>query len=315
MAEPVRLTMAILNHGQWDALRDGMIQPKGIALEQIDVEQPPMIYRRMVRNLEFDVAEVAITTFLCARSFGIPITALPVFTNRDLTMTQIVSRVASGIRAPKDLEGKRVGMRSYTVTNNTQARALLNSELGVDTNRVTWVVTEDAHVAEYREPPNVQRAPSGKSLEEMLQAGEIDAGIQLRIKPGGDFRALLSEVEADEVGVRYLRRTGVYPIGHIMTVKDATLRAHPWIAEELFRAFKASKDAYVAGLDTRPNPGERDRQSVRNREIVGGDPLPFGLPRNRASMEGMVRWNVDQQVIRSPLDIDSLFAAGTHELD
>jgi len=315
MAEPVRLTMALLNHGQWDALRDGRVKPSGIELQHIEVNPPPMIYRRMVRNLEFDVAEVAITTFLCAKSFDKPISAIPVFSNRDVTMSPIVYNVRSGIKAPKDLEGKRVGMRSYTVTNNTQARALLKSEFGVDTDKVTWVVTEDAHVAEYREPPNVEYAPEGKTLEGMLKAGEIDAGIQLRVPAEGDIRVLLTEEEADEVGLRYYRRTGVYPIGHLITIKDDVLRSHPWIAAELFRAFTASKETYLAGLGQRTDLTERDKQSLRNREIVGGDPLPFGLGRNRKDMEAMIQWDLEQKVIPQPLEVDSLFAPGTLDLE
>lgn len=314
MADDLRLSIAVLDHGQWDALMDGRVKPEGIELDRIEVDRPPMIYRRMVRGLEFDVAEVAITTYLCAKSFDIPITALPVFSNRDLTMAEIVVNAGSGIERPKDLEGKRVGMRSYTVTNNTQARALLRSEFGVDTEAVRWVVTEDAHVAQYKEPSNVEFAPEGRTLEEMLEAGEIDAGIQLRSKPEGALRLLLTQEERDATALSFYKTTGVYPIGHLMTVKDEVLDANPWVAAALFRAFSASKDSYVAGLDGLESPNARDRQSIRNREIVGGDPLPFGLARNRKAMEGMVAMDVGQKIIPRAMDVDGLFAAGTHEL-
>ena len=314
MAGDLRLSIAVLDHGQWDALKDGRVTPEGVELDHIDVDRPPMIYRRMVRGLEFDVAEVAITTYLCAKSFDIPITALPVFSNRDLTMAEIVVNASSGIERPKDLEGKRVGMRSYTVTNNTQARALLRSEFDVDTDSVRWVVTEDAHVAQYKEPPNVELAPEGRTLEEMLEAGEIDAGIQLRSKPVGGIRLLLTQEERDAAALSFYKRTGVYPIGHLMTVKDEVLDANPWVAAALFRAFAASKDRYVAGLDGLESPGARDLQSIRNRQIVGGDPLPFGLARNRTAMEGMVAMDVGQRIIPNAMDVDGLFAAGTHDL-
>ena len=314
MAGDLRLTIAVLNHGQWDALKDGRVTPDGIELDHISVEPAPAIYRRMVRDLEFDIAEVAITTYLCAKSFDIPITALPVFSNRDVTMAEIVVNANSGIERPKDLEGKRVGMRSYTVTNNTQARALLHSEFGVDTDAVRWVVTEDAHVAQYTEPSNVERAPEGRTLEEMLEAGEIDAGIQLRSKPGDNIRLLLTQEERDATALSFYKKTGVYPIGHLMTVKDEVLAANPWVAAALFNAFAASKDRYVEGLGALESPGARDRQSIRNREIVGGDPLPFGLARNRKSMEGMVAMDVGQKIIPHAMDVDGLFAAGTHDL-
>src|SRR5437867_9006887 len=150
MAQDLHLSMALLNHGQWDSLRDGSVKPNGITLDVSDMQQGPTIYRRMVREQAWDIAEVAITTFLCAKSFNKPITAIPVFSNRDVTMSEILINTKSGIKEPKDLEGKKVGLRSFTVTNNTQARALLKLELGVNTNAVNWVVTEDAHVAEYQ---------------------------------------------------------------------------------------------------------------------------------------------------------------------
>src|SRR4029453_15025519 len=117
--------------------------------------------------------------------------------------------------------------------------------------------------------------------------------------------------EATEVGLRFFRRTGVYPVGHVMTVKNDTLNAHPWVAIEMFRAFKASKDLYLTGLEQRSNLGRRDLQSLRNRELVGGDPLPFGLKRNRKSIEAMMEIDVQQRIIPKPFDVDSLFAPNT----
>ena len=316
MPDDVKVTMALLNHGQWDALRDGSVKPNGIAIEMSETTQGPQIYRRMVREEAWDVAEVAITTFLCAKAFNKPISAIPVFSNRDVTMSEIVINARSGIKQPKDLEGKRVGMRSFTVTNNTQARALLKLELGVNTNAITWVVTEDAHVAEYKEPANVERAPEGTTLEEMLKAGDIDAAIQVRVKDGGDdIRPLLNEEEANEVGLSYFKKTGVYPIGHVIAIRDETLKAYPWIGGELFRAFKASKDRYVGSLDSKTELNERDRQAIRNRELVGGDPLPFGLRRNRRSFEAMIQWGKDQKIIPQVLEADGLFAQGTRDID
>ena len=239
----LRLKIAVFPHGQWDGLRDGRAKPEGIALEH--VQASPNTYRRMVRNLEFDIAEVALTTFVAAKWFGVPITGIPIFSNRDVTMSPISYNVRSGIEAPKDLEGKWVGLRSYTVTNTTQCRALLNSEFGVDTNSIQYSVSEDAHVAQYVNPPNVTQIPPGKTLEQMLADGELDAGLQLASEPGGDIRLLFTEEEADEVGLGFFKRTGIYPIGHVMTIKDTVLEEHPWVGPAMFKAFTESKDLYV----------------------------------------------------------------------
>ncbi len=302
----LRLTIAIFKHGQWDALRDGEVSPDGIVLQHVEVGSP---YRPMVRELAFDVAEIALTTYVCAKSFDIPITAIPIFSNRDVTMTPVVYNTRSGIKQPKDLEGKRVGIRSYTVTNNTQCRGLLSYGYGVDTSKVRWVVSDDAHVAEYRDPENVERAPDGQRLEDMLAAGDIDAGVQLRAEVGGDLQYLINEEQGDEIGLRFFRETGVYPIGHVMTITDAVLEQHPWVGRSLFEAFVESKDRYLEGLDKRADVSRRDTQAIRNREIVGGDPFPMGLALNRKSMEGMLDMYVEQQIIPASMTVDSLFAA------
>ena len=309
----LRLKIAMFPHSQWDALRDGRAKPEGVELEH--VQASPNTYRRMVRNLEFDVAEVALTTFVAAKWFGIPITGIPIFSNRDVTMSPISYNARSGIAGPKDLEGKRVGLRSYTVTNTTQCRALLNYEFGVDTDSVQYSVSEDAHVAQYVNPPNVTQISGEKTLEQMLADGELDAGLQLAVEPGGDIRLLFTEEEADEVGLGYFRRTGVYPIGHVMTIKDEALRKHPWVGPAMFKAFVESKELYVDALSSLANPGRRDLQALRNRDLVGGDPFPMGMAKNRKAMEAMLRIDVDQHIIPELMDVDSLFAPNTLDLE
>ena len=309
----LRLKIAVFPHGQWDGLRDGRAKPEGIELEH--VQASPNTYRRMVRNLEFDVAEVALTTFVAAKWFGVPITGIPIFSNRDVTMSPISYNVRSGIKTPKDLEGKRVGLRSYTVTNTTQCRALLNYEFGVDTDSIQYSVSEDAHVAQYVNPPNVTQISGEKTLEQMLADGELDAGLQLAAEPEGDIRLLLTEEEADEVGLGFFRRTGVYPIGHVMTLKDEVLREHPWVGPAMFKAFTESKDLYVNSLSSMTDPGKRDLQALRNRELVGGDPFPMGMAGNRKAMEAMIRMDVDQHIIPEPMDVNSLFAPDTLALE
>ena len=305
----LRLNIAVFPHGQWDGLRDGRAKPEGVEFEH--AQASPNTYRRMVRGLEFDVAEVALTTFVAAKWFGVPITGIPIFSNRDVTMSLITVNVRSGVNAPKDLEGKRVGLRSYTVTNTTQCRALLNYEFGVDTDSIRYSVSEDAHVAQYVNPPNVTQTSGEKTLEAMLADAELDAVLQPSVEPEGDVRLLLTEEEADEAGLRYFRRTGIYPIGHVMTIKDDVLREHPWVAAAMFDAFAASKDLYVDSLSGLANPNRRDLQALRNRELVGGDPFPMGMAANRRAMEAMLQMYVDQHIIPEPMDADSLFAPST----
>ena len=202
----LRLKTATFPHGQWDGLKDGRVKPEGIELEH--VQASPNTYRRMVRDLEFDVAEVALTTFVAAKWFGVPITGIPIFSNRDVTMSPISYNVRAGIKNPKDLEGKRIGLRSYTVTNTTQCRALLSYEFGVDTDSIRYSVSEDAHVAQYVNPPNVTQIPSDKTLEQMLADGELDAGLQLAVKPEGNIQAAVHRGGSERSGPWILRKDG-----------------------------------------------------------------------------------------------------------
>jgi 4,5-dihydroxyphthalate decarboxylase len=179
---------------------------------------------------------------------------------------------------------------------------------------VTWVITEDAHVAEYEPPANVEMH-EGADPAIMLASGDIDALLAPRIQAGEGQKLLWTEQEAEDVAVGYWRRTGVYPIGHIMVAKDETLQANPWIVASLFRAFNESKLIYLNELHRRSQLNARDNQVIHNQEIIGGDPLPHGLARNRTALEAAVQMNFGQHVIQEPLDIDSLFAPGSADLE
>ncbi|MGQ0651749.1 MAG: hypothetical protein ACT4P4_05700, partial [Betaproteobacteria bacterium] len=143
-------------------------------LEFADVKVPNTAFKRVVRDLEFDVAELAIVTFLLAKAHGKPLRLLPAVLTARFQHPLLVS--AKGLK-PKDLEGKKVGQRSYSVTTAAWIRGILAQEYGVDLGRIEWVTFEEPHVAEFRDPPNVTRAAAGKDVTQMLLAGELDAAI------------------------------------------------------------------------------------------------------------------------------------------
>src|SRR6202030_455084 len=155
---------------------------------------------------------MAITTYLCARAYGKPMTAVPVFLVRAFHHGAILAHTKSGIRSPKDLEGKRVGVnRGYTVTTGVWARGILQQEYGVDLSKITWVLSGDEHVAEYRAPANVVPIEPGKKMEAMLVSGELAAAIGVDVK-SPDVQPLIPN--ALEAGLAALRRRGLYPINH-----------------------------------------------------------------------------------------------------
>jgi ABC-type nitrate/sulfonate/bicarbonate transport system substrate-binding protein len=310
----VHLRTVTRTQGSNAALKDGTVTPRGFVL---DFEEVPVLihgFRRMVRGLEFDVCELAFTTYLCAKAYGKRLTALPIFLVRGFHHGAIVCNTAAGIREPNDLEGRRVGVnRGYTVTTGLWARGILAAEHGVDLDRVTWVLSGDEHVAEFRPPANVVSIEEGQDLAGMLAAGELAAAIGVSVDHP-DVAPLIPH--ATEAGYEALRRRGHYPINHLVVVKDELLEAQPELAAAVFDAFAEAKSLYVerlrAGAIADPSPADRMHQRVL--EITGADPLPYGVEPNRANIEELIDHAVSQGILDRRPSVDGLFAESTLEL-
>jgi len=174
----LKLKTVTRTQGNNRALKDGTVKPEDFAFDFIEVDPLIAAFRRMVRGSEFDICEMAITTYICARAHGKPMTAVPVFLVRAFHHGAILVNTKAGIRTPKDLEGKKVGVnRGYTVTTGVWARSILQEEHGVDLSQITWVLSGDEHVAEYRAPANVVPIEPGKKMGDMLASGELVAAI------------------------------------------------------------------------------------------------------------------------------------------
>jgi 4,5-dihydroxyphthalate decarboxylase len=298
--------------GATRALKDGSVRGEGFAFEFEEIPVLPRAFRRMVRGLEFDVSEMAFTTYLCARAHGKPFTALPVFLVRGFHHGAIV-RGPDGAREPRELEGRRVGVnRGYTVTTGVWARGILADEHGVDLSRVTWVLSGDEHVAEYRPPPNVVPVEPGGDLAEMVVTGELAAGVGVT----GDRGGLTPLIPDAENAALAALRQGFYPINHLLVVRDDLLDAHPELAAALFRTYAEAKRRYLerlrGGVIDDPEPDDRRYQQVM--EITGADPLPYGIGPNRAMIERLIQYAVSQRILDRPPSVESLFPASTHEL-
>jgi len=303
-------------HGVTRALQDGTVAPRRFALEFEEVPGLIPAFRRMVRGLEFDVCEMAFTTYLCARAYGKPFTALPVFPVRAFHHGAIVRGAGpASAAAPKDLEGRRAGVnRGYTVTTGVWARGILADQYGVDLDRVTWVLSGDEHVAEYVPPANVTSLEPGGDLAGLVESGELAAGIGLAAdRPG--LQTLIPH--AAQAGFDALRRDGLYPINHLVVVRDDLLAAHRGLAADLFWAFARAKDRYTQRLnrDQTGPQGATDRMYRRVMAITGKDPLPYGVGPNRAMIELLIRHAVRQRILDGPGPApETLFAEGTADL-
>ncbi len=309
----IRLKTVTRTQGNNQALKDGSVQPQGFAFDFVEVPVLIDAFRRMVRGLEFDVSEMALTTFLCARAHGKRFTGLPVFLMRAFHHGALLRSADSTIREPKDLQGKKIGVnRGYTVTTGLWARQVLQHQYGVDLKSITWVLSGDEHVAEYRPPADVVPIGAGQTMAAMLESGELAAAIG--IEPGPGLVPVIANPK--EAGFEALRRTGHYPINHLMVVRDDVLAARPELAAQIFEAFAEAKRLYVQRLraGTIDAPGPIDEMYRRVMEITGRDPLPYGLEPNRAMLEQAVQAACEQGIVAEPAALESLFAPGTHAL-
>jgi len=284
MTTPLLLRTAIGNYAHARALKDGTVGSDRLRLEFVDVEPITRAFRRMVRTLEFDVCEIALATLAQAHELGKPITGLPVVLMGGLHHGALVCLQHSALRGPSDLVGKRVGVRAYSQTTGVWVRGILRADYGIDAEAITWVTEEDAHVQEYRDPPNVLRAQAGRTLLEMLRAGEIDAAIALRGTAPGEARTVIPN--AGEAAQAWWRRTGVNPVNHVVAVRDNLLAEHPWLAGELFTLFAAAKAR---------SPGQSPA---------------YGMAANRASIDLLLAFAAEQRLTRERYRAEQLFAAG-----
>ncbi|HEX3785472.1 MAG TPA: hypothetical protein VHX38_37960 [Pseudonocardiaceae bacterium] len=309
-----RLTTVIRTQGHTAALKDGSITPRGFGLDFIEVPVLVQAFRRMVRSLEFDVSEMAFTTYLCAKAQGVAMTALPVFLVRQLHHGAIVTAAGGGISSPGELAGRTVGVnRGYTVTTGVWARGILQDEHGLDLSQVTWAPTGDEHVTGYRPPPNVAPLPPGGDLADLVASGELAAGVGITAgRPG--LAPLIPDPAA--AGFAALHERGLYPINHLLVVRDELLAAHPDLAAELFGAFAAAKRGYLdrlrRGEVTDPSPADLLYRQVLDK--TGADPLPYGIEPNRAMIELLVRHAVRQRILGVTVPAEALFHPGTSDL-
>ncbi|CAD6553793.1 hypothetical protein LMG27952_05486 [Paraburkholderia hiiakae] len=318
MTKKVPLKIAIAEHPHTSAIRNGSIPIEGVDAEFVTVQPQIGAFRRMVRDVEFDVCELAPTTYIIARAYGAPFVALPIFVVRRFHHSGLLVRPEAGIRHPKDLEGKKVGVRAYSVTTGVWTRQVLIDEFGLDSSKVTWVVDDEEHVTQLKLPSNVIHAAAGKSLADMMASGELvggfaaAAGIGRTGAPTGGWK----EVEADypdllpnaaELEAQYYARTGIYPMHGTIVVKDSVLAEHPWIAKSIYDAFAQAKKQWLARLDAGEATTAGDKKYLALRKIVGDDPLPYGLAENLKTIEALEQTAFKQGLTPRRMAIDELF--------
>ena len=264
--ETTVLKTAIATYPHTNALKDGSVTAPGLQFECIEVSPIVAAFRRMCRGLEFDISEMAMTTYLTARAYHKPFTALPVFVLRQFHHSPIVYHIKSGVASPRDLEGKRVGVRAYTVTTGVWARGILATEYGVDLSKVTWVLNDEEHVEAYHKsyPANVIYQ-KGANLGAMVASGELAAAIGVGRVDSPDVKPLIPN--AREAEAAWYQKTGIYPINHTVVVRDSLLQTDPTLAPRLFNAFKEAKAAFLGRLSSGAELSSEEQVLAQRRSL------------------------------------------------
>lgn len=293
---PARLKTLLGEHPTTLALKQGKLSSPTVTLDIADIPQAFVAFKRVVRDFEFDVAELAIVTYLMARAHGKPYTLLPVVVLSRFQHPFLVYNAARGELRPGDLKGKRVGIRSYSVTTTMWLRGVLTNDHGLDIDTVQWVTTEEAHVAEFRDPPNVRRAPAGRDLLAMLFDGELDA-IVLGDKTLKDPRLKRLIPDPDRAAQEWHARNRAIQINHMVVVRDSLSKSNPDAVHEVFRLLKESKR-----LAPPPAPGALDM-------------TPIGLETMRRDLDIAIEYVHQQKLIPRRFSVDEIFDDVTRKLD
>lgn len=265
------------------ALKEGRVRSPRVELDFAPLATPATAFKRVVRDLEFDVAELALVTFLMARDRGAPLALLPAVVVARFQHPLLVQAAARRAFAPRELDGRRVGLRSYSVTTGMWIRSLLAEDYGVDCARVTWVSFEEAHVADYSDPPNVERAPAGQDMVAMLLAGELDAAVVAeRALPDARLKSVIPDPAVAAEAWR--ARHGALQINHMVTVKKSLLRSDPDAVREVWRLLAGSRAA-AGAQELNPFGWEANR---RNLEVALERIYRQGLVSRRYAVDELI---------------------------
>jgi 4,5-dihydroxyphthalate decarboxylase len=306
-------------------LYTGEVQPAGIDLKFLANDEPRDIFDRMGGKLEFGASEMSSSEFISRLGAGAcPFVAIPVFASRVFRHGFIFYNRRSGIRTPKNLEGKRVGVPLYTMSAAIWIRGLLQHEYGVDLSKIHWVQgalrKAGAHgsptVAPLLAPPKIEINDSGKSISALLADGDIDAVISSRPVDGIGSNPDIARMFPNyrEVEKDYYKRTQIFPIMHLIVIRRDLYKAHPFVAQSLYDALRESKDRALAQMKERGAlrymlpwlPADMDEID----DVFGGDPWPYGIEANRPTLEALVQYMVEQNFIARPIPIEDLFVVG-----
>ncbi len=277
------------------ALKKGDVKSERLVLNFTEIDPINKAFRMMVREQKFDVSEMAIVSYLQAKAYGKPLTLMPVTMLGRFQHGALLYNAEHGTVRLQDLPGRRVGVRAFTQTTGVWLRGILSKDYGLDIGKVQWVTFEDAHLAEYSDPPGVERAAAGKDMTKMLLEGELDAAIYGGAMPTDPrLKSVIADPEA--AGKDWYRKHGAVPVNHMVVLKEDLSKSNPGAVRELFRMLLDSKKA--AGL---PKAGAIDL-------------IPFGFDAVKPALELMSSYALEMKIIPRRLAAEELFDDTTRTL-
>jgi 4,5-dihydroxyphthalate decarboxylase len=292
----VRLKTNLADYPVVRALKEGKVRSDLVEFDFCGPKVANQGFKPMINEGAFDAGELAIGSFLQAKAFGRPLVLLPAVVLARFQHNFIVYNAERGELKPKDLEGRRVAVRAYTQTTGIWVRGILKHDYGVDLSRLTWVCTDDAHVAEYRDPPLVQRPGRGaKPLDRMLLDGDVEALIPATdlTKDHANIRYLIPN--PNEQARAWVQKYGTVPTNHYFVVSGALADARPDVLREIYRLLQESKKLAFPAADRI-------------------DFSPYGVEANRKALELMVQYSAEQEIIPRAFTVDELFEGAADAL-
>jgi 4,5-dihydroxyphthalate decarboxylase len=293
MSAKMKLRTLLGNYPNTLPIKEGNVRSSLVEFEFADFTVANKGFKPLVREAKFDVGELAIVTYLQAKAFNKPYVLMPALVVARSQHHTLAYNPERGELTPGGLAGKRVGIRAYSVTTGVWVRGALKEQYGLDLDKVHWVTFEDPHVAEYTDPPTMERAPAGKDMAQMLLDGELDAAVVGDKLPDPKLKILIPDSE--KAAANWAKKHG-NPINHMLVVRSDLSRARPDVVREVFRIFKESRDIAVAA-------GNENAAQLR-----------FGLEANRPALQSIIDICFDQKLIPRRFSVEELFDDTTRSL-
>jgi hypothetical protein len=320
-----------LGCGDYDIVRplkDGRVRAEGMEINFITINRPPEVHWRMGVHSEFDAAEMSFGSFVAGMARGdFPFVGIPAFVYRKFRHSCAYVNVAAGINRPEDLKGKRVGVPEWQMTATVWLRGFIQDDFAVRPRDIHWL-TGGLESSERKEkvsltlPPEIkiENISAGKNLSDMLVAGEVDALLTAQVpapyvKRAPQVKRLFANPRQAET--EHFRRTGIFPIMHVMVIREEFYRRHPWVAQSLYKALLESKNHCIEAIyrndaihSALPWTGQHADEI---RELMGKDFWPYGVEANRHALETFLRYSAEQGLTANKLTVEELFSKEAQE--